>query len=111
MTQVDKLNRTRYRFNNDSWWDDPGCDCCEGTLMDCYNIDTNLHPEMVQNGTSHSIEDCMIDVLDHHCIIDAQSDWREEYGIGRWEEEWEWLLNTMQENGLQVEIEGEGVFP
>ena len=66
---------------------------------------------MIQNGSSHSIEGCMIDVLDHHNIIDAQSDWRELYGLDHWEEEWEWLTNTMQENGLEVEIEREGVFP
>lgn len=97
----------RYYFNNDSWWDNPACDCCEGTLMMCYNIDTDRHPEMVMNGSAHSIEHCMIQVLDHHKIIDEQEDWRTLNGIEHWEEEWEWLLTTMQENKLQVAVEDE----
>lgn len=105
----------RYYFNNESWWDKPECDCCESVLMECYNIDTDRHPEMLQNGSVHSIEDCMIDILDHHKIINAESDWREYHGIENWKEERKWLLMILQDYNLQVAIENENgeweIFP
>lgn len=43
-----------FTFYNDGYYDQPGCSCCEGTYVECYNsddIDRNL-------GSAHSYEDC-----------------------------------------------------
>jgi len=45
-----------YTFFDDSWYDQPGCSCCGGFYMECYNsedTDCNL-------GTAHSEEDCYV---------------------------------------------------
>lgn len=41
-----------YNFNDDSWYDNPGCSCCEPILMEAYNCD---EPELSGLGTSHSL--------------------------------------------------------
>ena len=46
----------KYTFFDDSYYDQPGCSCCEGTLMEAFNsndTDCNL-------GTAHSYEDCYV---------------------------------------------------
>ena len=48
-----------YNFTNDSWWDSPGCSCCEATLMDAFNCD---EPELSGLGTAHS-EDAIVSML------------------------------------------------
>lgn len=43
-----------FTFTNDSYYDQPGCSCCEGTYMECYNsedTDCNL-------GSAHDYESC-----------------------------------------------------
>lgn len=50
----------KYTFFDDSYWDSPGCSCCEPWYMEAYNsekTDCNL-------GTASSREDCYI-----HAII------------------------------------------
>lgn len=58
-----------YGFNDASWWDSPGCDCCEGYYMEAYNaIDEEI---LFTHGTCHSIEDCIIAVLHHEGHTEA----------------------------------------
>lgn len=43
-----------YTFFDDSYYDQPGCSCCEGFYMECYNsedTDCNL-------GSAHDYESC-----------------------------------------------------
>lgn len=51
----------RFTFRNDSWWDN-ACDCCEPTLMECYNYTGD---DFVQNGSAHSYWNCCEQVLEH----------------------------------------------
>lgn len=59
-----------YYFLDDSWWDDNGCSCCEPIQMECYNIDTLEHPDIFQNGSAHSLEDCWRQVLEWEKVIE-----------------------------------------
>lgn len=45
-----------FTFYDEGYYDQPGCSCCEGFYMECYNsedTDCNL-------GTAHSEEDCYV---------------------------------------------------
>lgn len=33
----------KYTFKDDSWWDQPGCDCCEGYLSEAYNLVSSIY--------------------------------------------------------------------
>lgn len=83
--------------------------------MECYNLDNNEHPDIVQNGSALSIDRCMEQVLEWEGIIDDQRQWVEVNGIENWEEEWECLSKMMEDNSLQVIIQWEDdsyeVFP
>jgi hypothetical protein len=49
-----------FTFYDDSWYDQPGCSCCEGTYMECYtsdDTDCNL-------GSAHDYESCY-----YHAIL------------------------------------------
>ena len=49
----------KYLFTNDSWLDNPVCDCCEDTLIEGYNsddVDYSL-------GSAGSIEDCYVQAI------------------------------------------------
>lgn len=48
-----------YYFKDDSWWDNPPCDCCEPYLMTAYNSD-KTDPSL---GTAHSEEDCWMQAI------------------------------------------------
>ena len=51
-----------YKFTNDSYFDSPGCSCCDSYLVDVYNsddTDRNL-------GSAHSYEDCYV-----HAIVSS----------------------------------------
>ena len=46
----------KYIFTNDTWWDNPACDCCEDLEMPTFNsddTDCNL-------GSAHSYEECYV---------------------------------------------------
>lgn len=48
-----------YTFYDDSWYDNPPCDCCEGSWIPCFNssdTDCNL-------GSAGSIEDCYVQAI------------------------------------------------
>jgi len=49
----------KFYFTNDSWWDSPGCSCCEPTLMEAYNSE-DTDPSL---GTAHSELDCYIQAI------------------------------------------------
>lgn len=62
-----------FKFYEESWWDNP-CDCCEPTLMECYNsddVDGSL-------GSAHSEEDAyaqsIISVLGRDNMFDGESE-------------------------------------
>lgn len=101
----------RYHFLDYSWTDTPACDCCDyEELMECYNIDYSLHPEVIQNGSAHSIEDCYEQVLEWEGIL--KEDWRED--DMNWKEEALYLEDLMWSNGLQIAVDGLGnvnVYP
>lgn len=63
-----------YHFKDDSWYDKPACDCCEGDWFECYNIDKERHPDFFQNGSAHSVEMACRQVLMHEEIIDEDYD-------------------------------------
>ena len=49
----------KYIFTNDTWWDNPACDCCPPTEMEVYNsndTDCNL-------GSAHSYEECCVQAI------------------------------------------------
>ena len=49
----------KYIFTNDTWWDNPACDCCAPTEMEVYNsddTDCNL-------GSAHSYESCYVQAI------------------------------------------------
>ena len=48
-----------YTFYDDSWWDWPPCDCCQGGLVECYNSsDTEYNL-----GSAHSLKDCYVHAI------------------------------------------------
>lgn len=55
------VNKMQFVFKDDSWWDNT-CDCCEATLMECYNYVGN---DFVQNGSAHSYLNICEQILDH----------------------------------------------
>ncbi len=91
----------RYNFVDDSYYTSSGCDCCEGLWTECYNLDTDSHPEVFQNGSAHSIDECLEQVLEWEGIL--EDGWRTE--DMNWEEESLYLDSLMEENGLQVAID------
>ena len=59
-----------YYFYDDSFLASNGCSCCEPMEMECYNIDSDEHPDFsICFGSAHSYEDCMEQVLMHEGII------------------------------------------
>ena len=78
-----------YTFVDDSWYDNPACDCCEGDWMECYNSDDTDH----SLGSAHSTEDCWQQV-----IISE---------IGRWNipEDYETQLYEMSLDELKQEAQ------
>lgn len=50
---------SKYYFTNDSWWDSPGCSCCEATLMEAYNSE-DTDPSL---GTAHYKLECYIQAV------------------------------------------------
>lgn len=44
----------RFIFTDDSYWDSPGCSCCEATLMEVYNSE-DTDPNL---GSAYGVEDC-----------------------------------------------------
>lgn len=49
----------RFYFTNDSWWDSPGCSCCEASLMEAYNSE-DTDPSL---GTAHYRLECYIQAI------------------------------------------------
>lgn len=48
-----------YYFTDDSYWDSPGCSCCEPCLMECYNCE-NTDPNM---GSASSEDGCYVQAI------------------------------------------------
>lgn len=46
-------------FYDESWYENPPCDCCEGYWMECWNSDLPV------NGSCHSREDCYISAMEY----------------------------------------------
>lgn len=66
----------KFYFTDDSWWDSPGCSCCEASLMEAYNSE-DTDPSL---GTAHSKLDCHIQAIltillrrNHLCDFDPEA--------------------------------------
>lgn len=55
-----------FLFTEDSYWDDPGCDCCDAILMVCYNSEQTDG----RLGSAHCLEDCYAQALITHIGYD-----------------------------------------
>lgn len=49
----------KFTFTDDSWWDSPGCSCCEASLMEAYNSE-DTDPSL---GTAHYRLECYIQAV------------------------------------------------
>lgn len=90
----------KYYFTDDSWWDSPGCSCCEATLMEAYNSE-DTDPSL---GTAHYKLECYVQAIITTLIKRNQSchfDPEALYLLG--EKEIEALCDAM---GIEVEIRG-----
>lgn len=82
-----------YTFYDDSWWDWPPCDCCQGGLVECYNSsDTNCNL-----GSAHSLEDCYVQAIKTESDIYAEDE-------GLWEMDLDALKQIAKELCIEVEI-------
>ncbi len=61
-----------FEYTDDSWFDRPACDCCEGMWQECYNLLNNEH--LYYTYSCHSIEDCYRQALELEGIIDKDLD-------------------------------------
>lgn len=81
MPQIDKLScghdrctgpieavNKHFVFKDDSWWDNPPCDCCESYLVDAFNCVS--HPELYY--TCHSYTEMYMDAILITLGIDLQ---------------------------------------
>lgn len=66
----------RFHFTDDSWWDSPGCSCCEASLMEAYNSE-DTDPSL---GTAHYKLECYIQAIlttllrrNHSCYFDPEA--------------------------------------
>ena len=66
----------KFNFKNDSWWDSPGCSCCEASLMEAYNSE-DTDPSL---GTAHYELECYIKAIittllrrNQHCYFDPEA--------------------------------------
>ena len=89
---------TKFTFYDDSWYDQPGCSCCEGFLMEAYNCsdtDSNL-------GTASCLEDCYVQAI----ITEAQKQGVDLYANddSLWEQPLKSLKIIAKEFGIQIEI-------
>ena len=83
-----------YTFYDDSWWDWPPCDCCQGGLVECYNssdTDCNL-------GSAHSLEDCYVQAISTE--VDEDYETTAKY----YEMTLEQLEVKAQELGIEIKI-------
>lgn len=90
----------KFKFTNDSWWDSPGCSCCEASLMEAYNSE-DTDPSL---GTAHYRLECYIQAIitvllkrNDSCYFDPEALYLME------EDEIKDLCASM---GIEVEING-----
>lgn len=50
----------KHYWNNDSHWERPPCDCCEGFLMECYNLVDDLGVDIGPHSL-YSVEECYLE--------------------------------------------------
>lgn len=89
----------KFYFTDDSWWDSPGCSCCEASLMEAYNSEDTA-PSL---GTAHSKLECYIQAIitvlldrNYSCSFDSEAFYLMEEG------EIEALCAVL---GIEVEVE------
>lgn len=83
-----------YTFYDDSWWDWPPCDCCQGGLIECYNSsDTGCNL-----GSAHSLEDCYVQAI----ITEVDEDY--ETTAKYYEMTLEQLEVKAQELGIEIKV-------
>lgn len=57
-----------YNFQDDSWWNNPPCDCCSSDLMICYNCGQTVE----ELGSAHTEEECYAQALAHYLALDGE---------------------------------------
>lgn len=80
-----------YIFYDDSWWDNPGCDCCLGDFVECYNSYVTGR----KFGSAHSLEDCYVQAI----VTEVGEDAAKYYEMTL-----EQLEMKAQELGIKIEI-------
>lgn len=86
-----------YTFHKNSWWDSPGCSCCDPTEM-VYYESNDTDPTL---GTPHSEEDCYVGAIVSYLGRDLISD---EVLYNLYEFSFEKLLALSEKLGIIVEI-------
>lgn len=66
----------RFYFTDDSWWESPGCSCCEASLIEAYNSE-DTDPSL---GTAHYKLECYIKAIitvllrrNYSCHFDSEA--------------------------------------
>lgn len=90
--------KTKFVFTDDSYWENPGCDCCESTLMEAYNSDDIY----CGSGTAWCVEACYIQAIK---TFKGES--------GNYSHLWELNLDQLEEmaDNLGIEVVIEGLDP
>jgi hypothetical protein len=71
------MNKTIYRYTDDSWVDgDPNCPCCSGLSFEAYNAEGWSH-----NGSATDLWGLYVDVLVAHKAREFEEDYME---MGYW---------------------------
>ena len=84
---------TKFVFYDDSYYDQPGCSCCEGFLMEAYNCsDTDS-----RLGTASCLEDCYVQAIKTESDAYMEDD-------SLWELELSELKKIADDLGIVVEI-------
>jgi len=50
----------KHYWRDDSFWERPSCSCCEGCLMECYNLVDDLG-DYIGPHSLHSVEECYLE--------------------------------------------------
>lgn len=94
------MTKTFY-FYDDTWWDSNGCSCCDDVEMTCYNISEADHPTFAGQGSAHSKEDCLKQVLFYLGLI--EEDHEETYFEDDCEGFVEHLWSLKHEHNIRIE--------
>lgn len=87
---------THFVFVNNSWWDSPPCDCCQGGLVESYLCVSHEKPEY----SCSSIDDIEKELLFAVAGIDVN-----EIVFSHWLEEEAYIKEQLLKHNITYEIE------